>query len=591
MEQDHLPIAFGDGFHDEEWEERQPFRWLSRRGVVHLSPSPALRYLDLSVHSHFQDLSQQLTVSSSDGATAYDLSGDWSRLSLAVPAGSDCLTLEVNKLYPPRFYPTDRRELAVKVRRPELHQDHVQHASIHGQTANRAQNLREMLTGKAVLESTPPNLGIDLCGVCNVKPPCVFCGWEWSKSLEGANAEVPFTRQTFIDYGDFFDHAQSLINCSIGEPFLMRNLDELLEMMSERGQHLEISTNGQILTERQIQSLLGRDIHLYISLDAATPETYAKLRNNTFPRIMENIRRLVAAKGGRGKLPLIFFVFIPMRVNVDEVEEFVRLCADLEVDRLILRPLNDSPGERLTWDRGGHHFVYRDQQLPFRELLQLSGRVDELCRQAGVELANQLDFGSATAEMFAREFAAGRRQILKETQADPAPVPAAKATLPEPEPASDEPNMLGRERWPVCIEPWQNLYILRRGVLPCCYGAAPLGPMDSYRQVWNGPLLQGIRRELAAGRFHRYCLHSFACPLVNKSDHAARLPYRQRALRHLRRRARALAGGPARASILARGEWAWIRISRLASEPAYFSHHVRRVLGLRRGPYPPQRKQ
>ncbi len=58
-----------------------------------------------------------------------------------------------------------------------------------------------------------------------------------------------------------------------------------------------------------------------------------------------------------------------------------RLCADLEVDRLVLRPLNDSEGVELRWDRAGYRFEYQRALLPWRELVRASGRAAELCRR------------------------------------------------------------------------------------------------------------------------------------------------------------------------------------------------------------------
>ncbi len=63
----------------------------------------------------------------------------------------------------------------------------------------------------------------------------------------------------------------SLVNCSIGEPFMMRGFDDMLAAIGDRGKPLEMSTNGQILTDRNIERLLGRNVELYVSLDAATP--------------------------------------------------------------------------------------------------------------------------------------------------------------------------------------------------------------------------------------------------------------------------------------------------------------------------------
>jgi hypothetical protein len=60
-------------------------------------------------------------------------------------------------------------------------------------------------------------------------------------------------------------------------------------------------------------------------------------------------------------------------------------------------------------------------------------------------------------------------------------------------------------------------------VFPCCYGGRPVAKMAGYREAWNSPLIQEIRRELAHGRFHEYCLGSPACPIVRKSAAAHEL--------------------------------------------------------------------
>ena len=171
------------------------------------------------------------------------------------------------------------------------------------QYANACHNQRERLDGRVHLESTPPTLGIDLHGACNVKPPCVYCEWDFSKQQEGDHVDVPFSRETLRDWGAFFDNSVTLINCSIGEPFMMKNLDDLLDIFGRTGKTLQMTTNGQILTDRNIQKIVGLPIDLYVSLDAATPDTYATLRNNTFDRLLGNLRRLIAAKGGKGRAP------------------------------------------------------------------------------------------------------------------------------------------------------------------------------------------------------------------------------------------------------------------------------------------------
>jgi uncharacterized Fe-S cluster-containing radical SAM superfamily protein len=517
-------VAFAEGFHGEEQAEGLPFRWMSLAGRLAFEPRDEERFLELWVRSHFHDLSQRLDVSVGTAAPEpHALVHGWNPLSLAVPKGVRGVAMSASRMFPREHYPGDGRELAVQVRAARLHADAEKHRHVVRQHANSVLNVRELLTGKVELASTPPKLGIDMTGACNVKPPCVYCAWDFNKALEGANVDIPFGLETLDHYGAFFDNSLELVNCSIGEPFMMRNVDELLDAFGSRGKVLELTTNGQILTDVNISKLLGRNVHLYVSLDAATPETYAKLRNNAFPKLLDNVRRLVRAKGGRGRLPLVYLVFMPMRANVHEVDAFVELAAELGADRLVLRPLNDSEGVELNWERAGYRYDYQKELLPFAELVHISGRVAELSRGLGVELSDQMNFGGSLEAQFQAAFEAGRREALGRLAQRGAPAPSADVASPSVAVEAERPVTplplppLGDESLPACTEPWSSLYVLRRGTMPCCYGGRTIAPMGDFKQAWNSPLLQGIRRELLRGRFHQYCFDSPDCPIVRKA--------------------------------------------------------------------------
>ena len=77
-------------------------------------------------------------------------------------------------------------------------------------------------------------------------------------------------------------------------------------------------------------------------------------------------------------------------------------------------------------------------------------------------------------------------------------------------------NDLGQAGLPLCREPWESYYILRRGIMPCCYGNPIIGRMTDYAEVWNSPQLQEIRRYLSQGKLSPYCLESLSCPIVQR---------------------------------------------------------------------------
>lgn len=77
-------------------------------------------------------------------------------------------------------------------------------------------------------------------------------------------------------------------------------------------------------------------------------------------------------------------------------------------------------------------------------------------------------------------------------------------------------NDIGETDMPLCREPWENLYILRRGILPCCYGN-PVGySFPEYAEAWNSPEIQEIRRYLSEGRLSPYCMECLGCPIVQR---------------------------------------------------------------------------
>ena len=531
------PVMFGKGFYEKERDDVYLFRWMRLAGDLVLEVSSEPQFLEVWVFSNFRDLTQELTLGDGEWRETHTLASGWSRLSVPIPGDTASVHLRVNKPFPSSHYPDDSRTLAIRVRQGAyVHGDSDRHRQIEAQYANKIHNWREMLAGKTELDSTPPTLGIDMYGVCNVKPPCVYCEWDKSKEMEGDNVDAPFDRETLESWGETFSNSDTLVNCSIGEPFMMKNLDELFDIYGDKGKALEMTTNGQILTDRNIEKLLDREIDLYISLDSATPETYSQLRNDTLERILGNLRRLIAAKGGRDGLPRVHLVFMPMKCNVHELEAFVELCAELEVDRMVLRPLNYSDSISLKWEREGYVFDYPKELLPFEELIRVSAQAAQWCAEKDVPLSDQLDFGVAMEEMFIEEFSPDERETASEppTVSEDSGAAEADPVVPEPEGSESadgvaevEVESLGEEDLPACMEPWTSLYILRRGVVPCCYGGHPIADMEGHDQAWNSEIVQEIRSELAAGRFHVYCLRSPACPIVRKDSHVGALPRSQ----------------------------------------------------------------
>jgi wyosine [tRNA(Phe)-imidazoG37] synthetase (radical SAM superfamily) len=435
---------YGEGWYEWEKGEIFPFRWMQGEARLFLPSSWRKGYLLIPISSEYFNQKQILSILWKGKEIArWPLLYQWNAYSLELPelppsgssdlkpaedpglmtrekkldsaakenlwerndlneaevfsraGGSEPIELifKLNRLFPERYHPEDGRELGIRVGPISWHQDEGRHRDILFFHENAVKNYEEMMAGKTVLTSYPTNLGIDLYSRCNLSPPCVYCLYDRMKILEGEDKDIVVDDRTLASYGPFFNAARTVVNCSFGEPLLHPRLEEILEFCASRGKIVELSTNGQAFTARTIQALLGKPIYLYVSLDAASAETYAKIRNERFDEIVANLIRLNEERKKRKGLPKIFMVFMPMRVNLHELEAYFRLCQRIEADALVLRPLLYLEKPDIREERGGYLFDYEKELLSPEEIRKVISQAEEFSRKYKIPVANQFEFG------------------------------------------------------------------------------------------------------------------------------------------------------------------------------------------------------
>jgi MoaA/NifB/PqqE/SkfB family radical SAM enzyme len=396
---------------------------------------------------------------------------------VAIPVGVDTLTFRLSSPLPPELKHNDPRLLGVKIYSMVFAtQTEVQMHSPR-RASNRRLNRAEFWAGKAELESYPQLLGVDLHAQCNMVPRCVYCAWDETKRMEGSAQNTAVGPATFLGYGPFFDNARELTNCSYGEPFVSPRIGGLLDLFTQRGIWLDVTSNGLVFGPDQRAQVLGRRIRLYVTLDAADSKTYACLRTDAFGKVCENIRQLCQSKRDHAGLPEVLLVFMPMKINLGQGVAFVDLAKRLGADHVVIRPL-ELTTENPSIDRGLQTFDYREQTLPWSVCGRIADQMRARGREIGQSVLSQMSFG-----------------IEEETNA-------------------------ARYGSPICSEPWSKMYLLRRGFMPCCYSRQAIAPWGTPpEEVWNSPFMKRLRTDLAAGRLNDHCHTCTTCPIVQRRLH------------------------------------------------------------------------
>jgi MoaA/NifB/PqqE/SkfB family radical SAM enzyme len=370
----------------------------------------------------------------------------------------------------------------------------------------------EIRQKKTVLTAQPRNFNLDLIGICNMRPPCAMCMlWE---NETGPRYHKGLSVEDVRAFGAPIRLAAEVINCSIGEPLILRDLVPIMQLFAEWEKPLGLNSNGLALTPALTDKLAPYFEYLTItfSLDAASEETYARVRGPHFKRVIENIayysrrRREMHPEGTASKTGI---VMMPMRVNRREVADFVRLGARLDMDMVELRALNQIDHD---WhaEKGGYLFDYRKEMLSREELAQCQQEAEAAARESGIILDVQYQVGEEkTFNAF----------VQKEHQG-------------------------GRVK---CFQPWQFILPYQSGeTIGCCYMNKSLGDwrQEGLSKLINSKRMRALRREMAAGKLPAECRGYISCPVVqaNPGDMQRTKSKQDRALLKSAKRVRHLLG-------------------------------------------------
>ncbi len=120
----------------------------------------------------------------------------------------------------------------------------------------------------------------------------------------------------------------------IGEPLFHPRTLGWVKRVKSLGVKVELITNATMLTERIARKVIdsGLDL-LWVSLDGATPETYADVRLGAeLPHVLANLRAFNSMrKGGHTPTPEMGIAFVAMKRNIHELPKVIRLGRALRV--------------------------------------------------------------------------------------------------------------------------------------------------------------------------------------------------------------------------------------------------------------------
>ena len=163
--------------------------------------------------------------------------------------------------------------------------------------------------------------------VCNAK--CIYCSDEYSSGTTNYNT-YPVIKD-LIDKGYYKAGGEATMQG--GEPTLMQNFEELVDLFLQNGTVVRVHTSAIKYSQKVAEALASNKGSVVISIDSATKETYKKIKQvDAFELVCESIKKYVEASKDN---VIIKYVIVPgYNDNVDEINEFFKLMNSLGVKKL-----------------------------------------------------------------------------------------------------------------------------------------------------------------------------------------------------------------------------------------------------------------
>lgn len=182
----------------------------------------------------------------------------------------------------------------------------------------------------------PIYIEISPAGICNHR--CIFC----SEDFMGY-------QKRYLDTGMLKERVQemgrlgvkSIMYAGEGEPFLHKDLADLIVHTQKSGVDIAITTNGVLMKPAVSDKILALTEWIKVSCNAGTPETYSQIHQTKagdFDRVMANLEYAVNARNSRGHRCTLGMQILLLPENDTEVELLAKSAKDIGLDYFVVKP-------------------------------------------------------------------------------------------------------------------------------------------------------------------------------------------------------------------------------------------------------------
>jgi len=199
------------------------------------------------------------------------------------------------------------------------------------------------LEGKTIY---PIYMEVSPAGACNHR--CVYCGLDFME-YRPDYIDTALFKKRLSELGKL--GLKSIMYAGEGEPFLHRDITELVKHTRKSGIDVAITTNGVLFKKEIADDILGNTEWIKVSINGATQDTYSKIhrcRPEDFHQVIENMSYAAETRKNKGYSCALGMQLLLLPENYQEAAALAKLAQDIGMDYLAVKPYSQHPQSKTT---------------------------------------------------------------------------------------------------------------------------------------------------------------------------------------------------------------------------------------------------
>ena len=198
--------------------------------------------------------------------------------------------------------------------------------------------LNDWLNGKDIY---PLYIEVSPSGTCNQR--CIYCGLDFME-YKPIFLDTKVFKERLWEMGAL--GVKSIMYAGEGEPFLHKDIAEIIKHTKHSGIDVALTTNGVLLSNTIVERNLRHISWIKVSINAATKQTYTKIHRaapTDFNKVIRNMAYAKKVKQKNGYKCTLGMQIVLLPENYKEVVALARIAKDIGMDYLVVKPYSQHP--------------------------------------------------------------------------------------------------------------------------------------------------------------------------------------------------------------------------------------------------------